>query len=420
MGPVDLDLVARKLRDSVSFLPLKDLRYSSAPLEGHTWFMSAMDDTHDEGGVQFQRFPSAASKGRVLCLKGRDNHDGAWNYYALAWREALPENATFLKGLTFVSYNHYDYDNIWHGLSAAVPFVSWHIGNGCAAAPARWVLYHWGELRTEMSTWLTTLMEATFGGGAPLNIERFLDGDGYGDDSVACFEDAVVTRHNEGGMSRDRRIETYDLLRCKARRYCNVSLDGRQSEVTGGGLPVIGMTMFMRTGARSFKNETAVIRIFEKECRKVEGCRFMVAYSSNLTFCEQVKVMSSTDILISPHGAQLTNMFFMDKNSSVMEFFPKGWLKLAGVGQFVYHWIASWSAMKHEGAWRDPDGDPCPYPDDDRRCMSIYKGGKIGHNETHFSDWAKRVLEEVRMRKTEETSKKNFPATEFSNGCSCG
>nr|GMD85869.1 uncharacterized protein LOC109165637 [Ipomoea batatas] len=411
----DMDSVARKLRDSVMFLPLKDLRYSNAPLQGHTWFMSAMDDTQEEGEAQYQRFPSAASKGRVLCLRGRDHHDGARNSYALAWRDALPNNATFLNGLTFVSYNHYDYGNIWHGLSAVVPFISWHIGNRCSS-PARWVLYHWGELRTKISPWLTTLLEATL--HAPLNIETFEDGDGYSDDSVACFEDAVVMRHNEGGMSRDKRIETYDLLRCKARMHCNVSLEGRLSEVTGSGrLPVIGMTMFMRTGPRSFKNETAVIGIFEKECRKVEGCRFMVAYSNNLTFCEQVKVMSSTDILISPHGAQLTNMFFMDKNSSVMEFFPKGWLKLAGVGQLVYHWIASWSGMKHEGAWRDPDGDPCPYPDDDRRCMSIYKGGKIGYNETHFSDWAKRVLQEVRMRKTEEASKKNGPVA---NGCSCG
>ncbi|XP_002522617.2 uncharacterized protein LOC8266830 [Ricinus communis] len=389
-----------RLKQAVMFLPLKDIRYQEKALQGHTWFMSSMYDTHEEGEVQYQQFPSESSKGRLLCLKGNDTHDGSWNSYALAWPETLPLNATLLKGLTFVSYNHYDYNNIWHGLSAIVPFVAWHKGNG-GELPSRWILYHWGELRFNMGLWLSTLTEATF--GSPPNIEGF----GWANNNEPiCFEKAVVMRHNEGGMSTDRRIETYDFMRCKARAYCNVSLEGGNM-VSEKGLPVIGMTLFMRTGPRSFKNESAVVRIFEKECAKVDGCRLMVAYSNNLTFCEQVKLMSMTDILISPHGAQLTNMFLMNKNSSVMEFFPKGWLKLAGVGQFVYHWIASWSGMKHQGAWRDPDGDHCPYPDDDRRCMSIYKGGKIGFNETHFSEWGRNVLNEVKLRKAEEMSHKS-------------
>ncbi|XP_060175904.1 uncharacterized protein LOC132606428 [Lycium barbarum] len=405
-------LMAKKLRESVTFLPLKDLRYSSTSQQGHTWFMSSMYDTHEEGEVQYQRFPSNASKGRLLCLKGNDTHDGAWNSYALAWPEFLPYNSTLKKGLTFVSYNHYNYDNIWHGLSAMVPFVAWHIKNQCSFIPTRYILYHWGEVRIKMGPWLKSLMDATF--GEPLHIEAFEN-----INNAACFEDAVVMRHNEGGMSRQKRIEVYDLLRWKARMYCNVSLEGRLSEVNVRGLPVIGMTMFMRVnGPRSFKNESAVIRIFHKECQMVEGCRFIVAYSNNLTFCEQVRLMSLTDILISPHGAQLTNMFLMDKNSSVLELFPKGWLKLAGVGQYVYHWIASWSGMKHEGAWRDPDGDRCPYSDDDKRCMAIYKSSKIGYNETYFSEWARGVLGEVRIRKKEEFAlKKSSDVTP--SGCYC-
>lgn len=109
--------------------------------------------------------------------------------------------------------------------------------------------------------------------------------------------------------------------------------------------------------------------------------------------------MSLTDIVISPHGAQLSNMIFMDRNSSVMELFPKGWLELAGVGQYVHHWLAGWSGMKHEGTWRDPVGDPCPFPENDNRCMSVFKDGKVGHNETFFSEWAEKVLGEVRLRK---------------------
>ncbi|XP_004292478.1 PREDICTED: uncharacterized protein LOC101296745 isoform X2 [Fragaria vesca subsp. vesca] len=399
-----LNSLRDRLRQSVTFLPLKDLRYAHAALVGHTWFMSSMYDSSDqEGEVQYQHFPSHSSSNRLLCLKGRDSHDGSWNSYALAWPDALPHNATLLTGLSFISYNHYDYDNIWHGLSALMPFVAWHKKHSCANSPERWILYHWGEIRSGMALWLTSLMEATFGG--PPLVEVF---DGVEEGTAVCFEKAVVMRHNEGGMSRDQRMEVYDLMRCKARAYCKVISSDRRSRE-------IGMTLFMRTGPRSFQNESAVVGIFEKECAKVHGCRLMVAHSNNLTFCDQVKLMSRTDILISPHGAQLTNMFLMDRNSSVMEFFPKGWLKLAGVGQFVYHWIASWSGMRHQGAWRDPNGEICQYSEDDRRCMSLYKNGKIGINETYFSEWGRITLNQVKRRNMEEAGKGvNF------TGCICG
>lgn len=271
---------ASKLREAVTFLPLKDLRYASKPLQGHTWFMSSTLDTHKKGEPQFQQFPSNASKGRILCLKGRDKHDGSWNSYALAFPEALPFNAASLHGLTFVSYNHYDYANMWHGLSALLPFLAWHIAGGCAAPPRRWVLYHRGELRTEMGPWLSSLMEAAF--GEPLNVEKLSQGP-----NGACFEEAVVMRHNEGGMSRERRLQVFDLLRCRARVFCNLGLE-QSTRVDEKGIPVIGMTVFLRKGSRSFENETAVVGIFSKACREVLGCRLTVAYANNLTFCQQV------------------------------------------------------------------------------------------------------------------------------------
>ncbi|KAK4777216.1 hypothetical protein SAY86_005904 [Trapa natans] len=409
---VQLEDLTERLRQSVTFLPLKDLRYADKPLDGHTWFMSSMYDAHEDG--EYQQFPSGSSLGRVLCLKGRDNHDGSWNSYGLAWPDALPNNATYMPGLTFVSYNHYDYGNIWHGLSAVLPFVAWHQMNGCQPGPDRWVLYHWGEIRAKMGPWLTNVTQATF--DRPPSIEVF-DGVEDAESAPVCFEKAVVMRHNEGGMSSQRRMEAYDLVRCKARAHCGLG-PARDAGSGPGGMD-IGLTVFMRTGPRSFRNETAVVGIFQRECAKVEGCRLMVAHSNNLTFCEQVKLMSLTDILVSPHGAQLTNMFLMDRNSSVMEFFPKGWLRLAGVGQYVYHWIASWSGMRHMGAWRDPDGDHCPYPDEDRRCMNIYKSGLIGYNETHFAIWARTTLAQVKARKTYEALQKNNVVGSSSGQCTC-
>ncbi|KAF9602993.1 hypothetical protein IFM89_033291 [Coptis chinensis] len=62
--------------------------------------------------------------------------------------------------------------------------------------------------------------------------------------------------------------------------------------------------------------------------------------------------------------------------------------------------------MKHRGAWRDPNGEECPFPEDDRRCMSIYKGGMIGYNETYFTEWARNVLNDVKINKMEVASKR--------------
>ncbi|KAF9604412.1 hypothetical protein IFM89_006421 [Coptis chinensis] len=121
-----------------------------------------------------------------------------------------------------------------------------------------------------MGTWLTHLMKATFG---EMNFETFDRISG-----PACFERAVVMRHNEGGMPRDRRLEVYDLLRCKARVYCNVSLEDRGADVNNKDVPKIGMTMFTRTGPRSFRNASVVTKIFESECSKVDGCGLMVAH----------------------------------------------------------------------------------------------------------------------------------------------
>ncbi|KAK8698790.1 hypothetical protein V6N13_114897 [Hibiscus sabdariffa] len=115
-----------------------------------------------------------------------------------------------------------------------------------------------GRAEVQHGTWLNTLMEATF--GQALYIEGFRDIED--DDRPVCFEKAVVMRHNKEGMSNERRVEVYDLIRCKASVYCNVSLERRVNQEALN----IGMTLLMRAGARSFRYETVVIQIFEREC----------------------------------------------------------------------------------------------------------------------------------------------------------
>lgn len=176
----------------------------------------------------------------------------------------------------------------------------------------------------------------------------------------------------------------------------------------------------MRRGSRSFKNATAVFDIFAKECAKIDGCILEMIQSEDLSFCDQVRVMMNTDIVASPHGAQLTNMLFMDRDSSVMEFFPKGWLKLAGVGQYAHHWMANQSGMKHQGAWWDSIGEECPTPNDELQCFLFHKDGKVGHNETYFAEWTRKVLSKVRISKLHQAPANLNPTQKFnSNACVC-
>ncbi|KAF3629571.1 putative aluminum-activated malate transporter 10-like [Capsicum annuum] len=384
-----------KLKDSLTFLPLKDLRFRETATTGHTWFMSSLNDTHKENEAEHLYFPSKASKGRLLCFKGRDTKDGTKNTYALAWREGLPDSAVLLEGLTFVSDTYFDHTNLWHGLCAVAPFVRWSTKNECLK-PTRWVLFHWGELRLKMGSWIQQLMQANFG---EVKLEGFDRGD-----VPYCFEKAVVMRHEISKMGQENKLKMFDLLRCKARSYCGINPAGKGREINERGVSIIRLTLLMRRGSRTFKNATIVTDIFAKECARVEGCILRVVQSEDLSFCDQVKVLTNTDIVASPVGAQLTNMLFMDRESSVMQFYPKGWLEYAGSGQYAYHWMANQSGMKHQGAWWDPIGEECPSPQDQWQCFSFHKDGMVGHNETHFAEWARRVIDQVRLIKMEQAS----------------
>ncbi|TVU05721.1 hypothetical protein EJB05_48900, partial [Eragrostis curvula] len=382
-----VDDLLDRLRASVTFLPLQDSRK-----RGAASFISALNDSSEpEGEAKNLVFPSATSSGRVLCVSAPPRSDAAT--YALAWRDALPHGAALRPGLTFVSESSYDYRNLWHGLSALVPFASWHARSGCGARPpARWALFLHGAVRTGVSGWLASLAEAAT--GAEMEVETFSDAPG-----PVCFEQAVVFRRQMEGLSRERLRAAYDFMRCKARAHCGVADVSMKAGSDGAGdAPSPRVTILFRRGARAFKDEAAVARVFEKECARVAGCAVTAVHSDNLTFCDQVRLLSATDVLISPHGAQMTNLLFMEPNSSVMEFYPLGWRQRAGGGQFVYRWMADRAGMRHEGSWWDPDGEPCPHSSD---ILSCYKDRQIGIDEAYFTQWAGRVFAAAKERKTD-------------------
>ncbi|ONK74167.1 uncharacterized protein A4U43_C03F3450 [Asparagus officinalis] len=369
-------------QDPPTFLPLKDPRLTKSPW---TWFMSSLNDTQEPNSPLHLLFPSPPSNSTLLCLNAHDRRNGSKNFYALANPNSLPHNSTLLPGLTVVSDTYYDYNNLWHSISTVVPFIAWHRKNECAR-PKRWVLFHWGELRTEMGSWVKSLTEGATGN--EVKIEDFEEFEGFGS---VCFERAVVFRHAEKGLPAGEREKVYDMIRCRVRDYCGVNFDGLRNEIR--------VTLLLRVGGRAFKNESAVAGVFQGECEKVDGCAMKIAWPHNMTFCDQVKLLSDTDILVSAHGAQMTNLIFMDKNSSVMEFFPKGWLEHAGVGQFAFKWMAGYTGMRHQGQWKDIEGEDCPH-DDNANCFAFYKNGKIGHDEAYFATWMADVLREVKASKS--------------------
>lgn len=122
-----------------------------------------------------------------------------------------------------------------------------------------------------MGMWVEALAEVST--GAKVNV---VEG------GEVCFEEAVVVRRGDEGMSGGRKEEVYDMMRCRAREYCGL---GRKGE---GSLGEIRMTLFFRVGFRAFKNEKVVKGVFERECGRVEGCMVRVVWAGNLTFCDQV------------------------------------------------------------------------------------------------------------------------------------
>lgn len=63
---------------------------------------------------------------------------------------------------------------------------------------------------------------------------------------------------------------------------------------------------------RLVKNEDKVTKFLIKD-------GFKVIYPENYTVIEQIKIFSNAEIVIAPHGAALTNIMFMKKNSKIME-----------------------------------------------------------------------------------------------------
>lgn len=90
---------------------------------------------------------------------------------------------------------------------------------------------------------------------------------------------------------------------------------------------------------RKILNEDEIIAV-------VKGYGFEVLDFDLINFKEQVEIVSSSSILVSLHGAALTNMMFMNSGSTIIEFLPKEIMNdkcyfiLAGTMKLNYYYLS--------------------------------------------------------------------------------
>lgn len=78
-----------------------------------------------------------------------------------------------------------------------------------------------------------------------------------------------------------------------------------------------------RKKSRSLQNRGAIVKAIERALQR--SVKFRVIDFEDRSFYEQVEFLANTDILISPHGAQLTGLPFLPNCASVLELFPGGY-----------------------------------------------------------------------------------------------
>ncbi|KAJ3383933.1 hypothetical protein HDU92_003877 [Lobulomyces angularis] len=88
-------------------------------------------------------------------------------------------------------------------------------------------------------------------------------------------------------------------------------------------LPLPVMTLILRDGnTRRIINEKKLVLILKKLPVKLGVYRF-----GTMSFSDQMAIMDQTNILMTMHGAALTHLLFLRKNSFVIELFPYGFRK---------------------------------------------------------------------------------------------
>ena len=145
-----------------------------------------------------------------------------------------------------------------------------------------------------------------------------------------------------------------ETLRARTAHFYNLTLAGCPSHHTDTAKtrPIIRILDRKPESNRSLLNVEALQTALEEMTQSTVD----VVYFENKTFLEQVSFMMETDILISPHGAQLTSINFMPACGAVVEAFPRGfWFPhffgpLAASSGLTHGYI--YTGKNHEKEWQ--------------------------------------------------------------------
>lgn len=112
--------------------------------------------------------------------------------------------------------------------------------------------------------------------------------------------------------------EHAELLRRKTADFYNIPMEGCQP---GKDYPVIGILNRGFNSTRTLLNADR-LRYY---LLKMTDRPVKIVYFEDKEFLDQVSFMMQTDIVVSPHGAQLTSINFMPSCGGLFEVFPPGY-----------------------------------------------------------------------------------------------
>ena len=163
-------------------------------------------------------------------------------------------------------------------------------------------------------THITHCLARSFGGTTSSFLNHVTDE--YSLVARPAFDPGYHEGPHQGILLQNR--EHAELLRRKTAEYYNISMEGCHPSKD---YPVIGILNRGFNSTRSLLNADRLQFYLSKMTnRPVE-----IRYFEETTFLEQISFMMQTDIVISPHGAQLTSINFMPSCGGVFEIFPPGY-----------------------------------------------------------------------------------------------
>jgi Glycosyltransferase 61 len=143
--------------------------------------------------------------------------------------------------------------------------------------------------------------------------------------TMLCFDELVVLGALELNLPFIAGIVDANAFR----DYVYETMGVDHAAIEPGPNTALKITVLMRATNRWILNLKELLSLLETMgIADVPWLQSHVLELEDMSFVEQVAVMAETDILISPHGAALTNLIFMRPHSAVIELMTSPWYEI--------------------------------------------------------------------------------------------